>query len=60
VRRGQRVESEWALEVLARCRVVEVNGVGVEDACAAGCGGVDVLVEFSCVEWGVVIVSDGE
>ena len=40
--------------------MVDVDGVGVKDACAAGCSGVDVLVDFPGVEWGVVVVADGE
>ena len=57
---GQGVESKRALEILTRCRVVYVDGVGVEDVSAAGCSRVDVLVDFPGVEWGVVIVADGE
>ncbi len=60
MRWGQRAESERALEILTRCRVVEVNGVGVEDVGAAGCSGVDDFVDFPGVESGVVIVADGE
>ena len=60
VRWGQRVESKRALKILTRCRVAEVNGVGFEDIGAAGCSRVDVLVEFPGVEWGVVIVADGD
>ena len=58
--RGQRSESEWALKVLTRRGVVEVDRVSVEDVVAAGCRGVDVLVEFSGVEGGVVGVADGD
>jgi hypothetical protein len=44
---------------MTRCGVVEVDGVGFEDVGAAGCRRVDVFVEFSGVEWGVVIGADG-
>ena len=40
--------------------MVYVDGVGVEDVSAAGCSRVDVLVDFPGVEWGVVVVADGE
>ena len=53
-------ENEWALEVLTRRRVVEVDGVSVDDVVAVGCRGVDVLVDFAGVEGGVMVVADGE
>ena len=40
--------------------MVEVDGVCVEDVGAAGCSGVYVFVELPGVEWGVVVVADGE
>ena len=40
--RGQWGGSEWALKVLTRRGVVEVDGVCVEDVVAVGCRGVDV------------------
>ena len=40
--------------------VVEVDGVCFEDVVAIYRSGVDVLVEFAGVEWGVVEVVDGE
>ena len=58
--RGQWGESEWALKVLTRRGVVEVDGVSVEDVVAVGCRGVDVLVEFASIEASVVVVADGE
>ena len=57
--RGQRVESEGALDVLARRGVVEVDGVGVKDVAIGRCG-VHVLVEFAGVEGGVVVFADSE
>ena len=44
--RRQRGEGERALQVLAGRRVVEVDGVGVEDVVAVGCRRVDVLSIF--------------
>ena len=58
--RGQRGKSEWTLKVLTGQRVVEVDGVCVEDVVAAGCSGVDFLVEFAGVEGGVGVVADGD
>jgi len=37
-------KSEWALKVLSRRGMVELDGVSVEDVVAVGCRGVDVLV----------------
>jgi hypothetical protein len=58
--RGQRGKGEWTLKVLAGRRMVEVDGLCVEDVVTVGCHGVYVLVEFAGVEGGVVIVPDGE
>ncbi len=41
-------------------RVVEVDGVDIENVIAVCCQGVDVLVEFAGVEGGVVVTADGE
>ena len=41
-------------------RMVEVDGICLEDVVAISCSGVYVLVEFAGVERGVVIVADGE
>ena len=58
--RGERSEGERDVQVLAGRRVVEVDGFGLEDVGAVGCRGVDVLVDFACVEWCVVVIADGE
>ena len=58
--RGQWGESEWALKVMTRRRVVEVDRVDVEVVVAVGCSRVDVLVDFVGIEWGVVVIAGGE
>ena len=40
--------------------MVEVDEVSVENVAAVGCSGVDVYVNFAGVEWGVVVITDGE
>ncbi len=40
--------------------MVEVDGVGIKYVVAICCRGVDVLVEFTGVEGGVVVTADGE
>jgi hypothetical protein len=54
--RGQGGESEWALKVLTRRGVVEIDWVSLEDVVAVGYRGVDVLVEFAGVEGGVTAI----
>ena len=46
--RGERGESEGALEVLARRGVVEIDRVGVKDVVAIGCYWVHVLACRVC------------
>ncbi len=58
--RKERSECERALHILAGRRVVEVDGVGLEDIGAVGCRGVDVFVGFAGVERCVVVIADGE
>ncbi len=38
--------------------MVEVDGVGVKNVVAVGCHGVDVFVDFTGVEGGVMVVAD--
>ncbi len=40
--------------------MIEVDGVSVENFVAIGCRRVDVFVDFAGVEWGVMVVADGE
>ncbi len=58
--RGKRDEGEGALHVLAGRGLVEVDWIGLENVDAVGCGGVDVLVDLSGIEWRVVVVADGD
>ena len=58
--RGQRGESERALQVLARRRMVEVYGVGLKNFVAVGCRGVDTFVDFAGAERCVMIIANGE
>jgi hypothetical protein len=58
--RGKRGQGEGALHVLAGRGVVEVDRIGLEDVDAVGCGGVDVLVDLSSIEWRVVVFADGD
>ena len=57
---GHRGEGERALPILAGRRVVEVDGVSVENVVAVSCREVDVFVDFADVEWGVVVIADGK
>ncbi len=40
--------------------MVEVDGVGVNNDVAVGCHGVDVFVDLTGVEEGVMVVADSE
>ena len=40
--------------------MVEVDGVGVDYVGRGCCGRIDIFVELAGIEWGVVVVTEGE
>ena len=58
--RVQRGESERTLQILTGRRMIKVYGVGLENAVAVGCHGVDIFVEFARVERCVMVIANGE